>query len=176
VDGSMDKTLVAAACGGDRQAYAELIQLHYKPVFLACLGILGRTCDAEDVAQATFLKGFTEIQRLRDGAQFRAWIIRIAKNNSINLLRKRQRMDRSTDNLNDPPAAGHGATHTIDLDRALARLPEPLRSPLVMYYLDGQSVQKVAEQLSMSASNVYQRLRMGLQEIHRLLVEQGDAR
>jgi len=171
----MDKTLVAAACGDDRQAYAELIQLHYKPVFLACLGILGRTCDAEDVAQATFLKGFTEIRRLRDGAQFKAWIIRIARNDSINLLRRKHRMERPRESLVHP-SVGQEATHTIDLDRALARLPEPLRSPLVMYYLDGQSVPKVAEHLSMSASNVYQRLRTGLQQLHQFLVEQGDAR
>jgi RNA polymerase sigma-70 factor (ECF subfamily) len=175
VEGSMDKTLVTAACGGDRQAYAELIRLHYKPVFLACLGILGRTCDAEDVAQGTFLKGFTEIRRLRDGGQFRAWIMRIARNDSINLLRRKQRMERPTDSL-ARPSAGQEATHTIDLDRALARLPEPLRSPLVMYYLDGQNVQKVAKHLSMSASNVYQRLRTGLQQLHQHLVEQGDAR
>jgi RNA polymerase sigma-70 factor, ECF subfamily len=175
LDSSMDKTLVAAACGGDRQAYAELIRLHYKPVFLACLGILGSTFDAEDVAQATFLKGFTEIRRLRDGAQFRAWIMRIARNESINLLRKRQRMVHLMENL-VLPSAGQEATHTIDLDRALARLPEPLRSPLVMYYLDGQDVQKVAKQLKMSASNVYQRLRTGLQQLHQYLVEQGDSR
>lgn len=175
MEGSTDKTLVGAACGGDRQAYAGLIQAHYKPVFLACLGILGKPCDAEDMAQTTFLKGFTEIRGLRDGAQFRAWIIRIARNESINLLRKRQRMERSFDNPVHP-STGQEATHTIDLDRALARLPEPLRSPLVMYYLDGQDVQKVARQLKMSASNVYQRLRTGLQQLHQQLVEQGEAR
>ncbi|MBP8305295.1 MAG: sigma-70 family RNA polymerase sigma factor [Phycisphaerae bacterium] len=175
MEGSTDKTLVAAACGGDRQAYAELIRLYYKPVFLACLGILGKPCDAEDTAQSTFLKGFTQVRRLRDGAQFRAWIMRIARNESINLLRRRQHMERSADNLVSP-CAGQEATHSIDLDRALARLPEPLRSPLVMYYLDGRSVPKVAEHLSMSASNVYQRLRTGLRQLHQLLVEQGDAR
>ena len=84
-------------------------------------------------------------------------------------------MERPTDSLVHP-SAGQEATHAIDLDRALARLPEPLRSPLVMYYLDGQNVQKVAEHLSMSASNVYQRLRTGLQQLHRMLIEQGDAR
>ena len=67
MDGLADKTLVAQACSGSRQAYAELIRRHYKAVFLACLGRVGRTCDAEDTAQETFLKGFTEIRRLRDG-------------------------------------------------------------------------------------------------------------
>lgn len=174
MDGSMDKTRVAAACSGDKQAYAELIRLHYKAVFLTCLGILGQPCDAEDVAQEVLIKGFTEIYRLRDGAQFGCWIIRIAKNESINFLRKRQRMARSEDDRVSPPSEKEIA-HSIDLDRALARLPETLRLPLVMYYLNGQNVKRVADRLGMSASNVYQRLRMGLQELHRLLVEQGDA-
>jgi RNA polymerase sigma-70 factor, ECF subfamily len=175
LEGLTDKTLVAQACEGSRQAYAELIRRHYKAVFWACLGMVGRTCDAEDVAQETFLKALMEIRRLRDAAQFGPWIIRIAKNNSINLLRRKQRMDRSTDKLMDPPACGREATHSVDLERALARLPESLRGPLVMHYLEHKAVETIARDMQMSASNVYQRLRTALQEIHALLIKQGDA-
>ena len=175
MDGLTDKTLVASACCGDRQAYAELIRRYYKAVFLACLGRLGRTCDAEDTAQEAFMKGFTEIRRLRDPGQFCPWIMRIAKNDSINLLRKRQRIDHSMDRLSQPADRGCEASHSIDLERALARLPEHLRQPLVLYYLDGQDVPKVADRLGMSASNVYQRLRTALHELHGLLIKQGDA-
>ena len=175
MDHLADKTLVAQACSGSRQAYTELIGRHYRAVFLACLGRVGRTCDAEDVAQEVFLKGFVEIRTLRDGAQFGSWIHRIAWNDSINLLRKRQRVDRSSERLMDPPASGHEGTHSIDLERALIRLPEHLRVPLVMYYLERKGVSDIARQLQMSGSSVYQRLRAALQEIHGLLSEQGDA-
>jgi len=175
LDGLADKTLVAQACSGSRQAYADLIGRHYRAVFLACLGRVGRTCDAEDIAQETFLKGFMEIRTLRDGAQFGPWIYRIAWNNSINLLRKRQRVDRSSERLMDPPACSHEGTHSIDLERALVRLPDHLRLPLVMYYLEHKGVSDIARELQMSASSVYQRLRAALQELHGLLIEQGDA-
>jgi RNA polymerase sigma-70 factor (ECF subfamily) len=175
LEGLTDKVLVGQACSGNRQAYAELVKRHYKAVFFTCLGVVSRTCDAEDISQETFLKGLTEIRTLRDAAQFGPWIIRIARNNSINLLRSKQRMDRSTDRLCDPPASGREATHSIDLERVLARLPERLRAPLVMYYLDHKAVDEIAVNMQTSASNVYQRLRAALQELHRLLIEQGDA-
>ncbi len=175
MEGLTDKALVGQACSGNGQAYAELVKRHYKAVFLTCLGVVSRTCDAEDVSQETFLKGLTEIRTLRDAAQFGPWIVRIAKNNSINLLRSRQRMDRSTDRLCDPPASGRESTHSIDLERALARLPERLRVPLVMYYLEHKDVDEIARNMQTSGSNVYQRLRAALQGLHHLLSEQGDA-
>ena len=175
MEGLTDKMLVGRACEGNRQAYAELVSRHYRSVFMACLGMVGRTCDAEDLAQETFLKALTEIRRLRDAAQFRPWIVRIAKNSSINLLRRRQVMDRSTDKLLDPPSCGRQATHSVDLERALTRLPERLRVPLVMYYIDHKGVDAIARELETSSSNVYQRLRAALQELHGLLIEQGDA-
>jgi RNA polymerase sigma factor (sigma-70 family) len=175
LEGLTDKALVGQACSGSRQAYAELVNRHYKAVFLTCLGVVSRTCDAEDVTQETLLKGLTEIRSLRDAAQFGPWITRIARNNSINLLRRRQRMDRSTENEVDLPVCNRQAGHSIDLERALARLPERLRMPLLMYYLEHKAVDEIAVNLRTSASNIYQRLRAALQELHRLLIEQGDA-
>jgi RNA polymerase sigma-70 factor, ECF subfamily len=174
LEGLTDKLLVGQARSGNRQAYADLVNRHYKAVFLTCLGVVGRTCDAEDVSQETFLKGLMEIAGLRDAAQFGPWIVRIARNNSINLLRKRQRMDRPTEILIDPPARNPQASHSIDLERALTRLPERLRIPLVMYHLEHRCVDEIAKDLQTSTSNVYQRLRAALQELHRLLIEQGD--
>ena len=55
------------------------------------------------------------------------------------------------------------------------RLPEHLRLPLVMYYMEHRGVSDIALELRMSASNVYERLRTALQELHGLLIEQGDA-
>jgi RNA polymerase sigma factor (sigma-70 family) len=67
-----------------------LVRQYYKPVFLVCFGILGNVHDAEDVAQDAMLKGFEQVRQLRDGSQFGAWIVAIARNLSINLLRKRK--------------------------------------------------------------------------------------
>lgn len=171
---STDENLVARARAGDQEAYAVLVKHHYKRVFLTCLGVVGQAADAEDVAQEVFLKGWTAIRRLRDGSQFIPWIMRISRNHSINLLRKKGCIQRSMDKIAVQPSLGHEATHRVDLESALKQLSPDLREPLVLYYLDGQDAKKVAHRLNVSASNVYHRLRIATRRLHALLVEQGD--
>ena len=167
-----DENLVAASREGDKSAYAQLVEKYYKRIFLICLGIVGNVHDAEDVAQETILKGFVEISRLREGSRFGPWIIKIARSLCINFVRRNQRVRRI---LEKKEVRSEDKTGPNDsLQRAIEKLPMEIRLPLVMYYFDGQSVQKVANNLDMSTSAVYSKLRSGIKELHRLLAEQGD--
>jgi len=173
LDERSDKDLVMASSRGDRTAYAGLVRRHYNHVFLVCFGVLGNVHDAEDVAQDAMLKGFERIRQLREGAQFGGWVVAIARNLSINELRKRKAAEKALDadrRLRRPMAAsGHE-----DLQQAVARLPWDLRLPLVMYYFDGQDVKAVAERLDISTSGVYLKLRTAIKELHDILTMQGD--
>jgi len=173
VDDRSDQELALASDQGDRSAYALLIRRHYQSVFLVGLGVLGNIHDAEDVAQDTMLRGFERIRQLRDGTQFAGWIVAIARNLSINQLRKRKATARIVvaERLREPP--GHDAGHE-DLRQAVAQLPWDLRLPLVMYYFDGQDVKTVAATLRLSTSGVYQKLRTAIRELHQILTAQGD--
>ncbi len=168
-----DKELAWASQQGDRTAYAVLVRRHYKSVFLVCLGVLGNVHDAEDVAQETMIKGFERVRQLREGSQFGGWIVAIARNLSINLLRKRRTAGKApvVDRPLEPQRAE--ASHE-GLQRAVARLPRDLRLPLVMYYFDGQDVKTVAEKLAISSSGVYLKLRTAIKELHEILTAQGD--
>jgi RNA polymerase sigma-70 factor (ECF subfamily) len=157
---------------GDRTAYTLLVRRHYQGVFLVCLGILGNVQDAEDVAQDAMLLGFQRIGQLRDGSQFGGWIVAIARNLSINQLRKRKAA--KTLGMGRSPEPQQAESGHEDLAQALARLPWDLRLPLVMYYFDGQNVKTVAEKLEISTSGVYQKLRTALKELHEILTAQGD--
>ena len=173
MDERSDRELALASHQGDRTAYALLVRRHYKPVFLVCLGVLGNIHDAEDVAQDAMLKGFERIRQLRDGSQFGGWIVAIARNLSINLLRKRKVTGKAlvADSSSDRerPESSYE-----DLQQAVARLRGDLRLPLVMYYFDGQDVKTVAEKLEISTSGVYQKLRTAIKELHEILTAQGD--
>jgi len=173
LDERSDKELAWASHQGDRTAYAVLVQRHYKPVFLVCLGVLGNVHDAEDVAQEAMIKGFERVCQLRDGSQFGGWIVAIARNLSINLLRKRKTAAKAPvpDRPLEPQRAKSGHE---GLQQAVARLPRDLRLPLVMYYFDGQDVKTVAEKLAISTSGVYLRLRTAIKELHEILTAQGD--
>jgi len=150
-----------------------LVRRHYKPVFLVCLGVLGNVHDAEDAAQDAMIRGFEQIRQLRDGAQFGGWIVAIARNLSINLLRKRKPVG-CTPHTDNPPEDERAELGHEDLRQAVARLPWDLRLPLVMYYFDGQDVKTVAAKLEISASSVYQKLRTAIEELHEILTAQGE--
>ena len=172
MDQRSDIDLVGATRQGDRAAYAVLVRRYYSQVFLVCLGVLGNTHDAEDVAQDAMLKGLEKIRQLRDAGQFGHWIVKVAKNLSINSVRKRAATERATDRKYD--VSSGATTATDDLQQAVARLPWDLRLPLVMYYLDGRSVKNVAETLDMSTSGVYAKLRTALKELHDILTASGE--
>jgi RNA polymerase sigma-70 factor (ECF subfamily) len=173
LDERSDKDLVTAACRADRAAYAGLVRRHYDHAFLVCFGVLGNVHDAEDAAQEAMIKGFQRIGQLRNGAQFGGWIVAIARNVSINLLRRRKAADRVPES---PVPAELVSVETLrdDLRRAVARLPWDLRLPLVLYYFDGQNVKAVAERLEMSTSGVYLKLRTAIKELHDLLTTPGE--
>jgi len=168
-----DKDLALASDQGDRTAYALLVRRHYKSVFLVCFGILGNVHDAEDVAQDAMLKGFEQVRHVRDGSQFGGWIVAIARNLSINLLRKRKLTGRMLA-AERPLDRERPESSYEDLQQAVARLPRDLRLPLVMYYFDGQDVKAVAEKLAISTSGVYLKLRTAIKELHEILTAQGD--
>lgn len=172
MDGRSDENLVMASRNGDRSAYAQLIRRHYEHVFIVCLGVVGNVEDAEDVAQEAMLKGFMQLTTLKKSSQFRPWITRIARNLSINLVRRSRR---SQQIIADKAMPTVGAERQNErLRYAIEHLPLEIRQPLVMYYFDSRSVQTVANDLNISTSAVYSRLRSAIKELHRLLTGQGD--
>jgi RNA polymerase sigma-70 factor (ECF subfamily) len=167
-----DEKLVDASRAGDKEAYAILANRHYERVFITCLGMLGNVHDAEDITQDAMLKGLTRIRTLRDSSQFSSWIVRIAKNYCLSLMRRnkygRNMVVRESESPDESPVPYE------KLQRAIAKLPPESRLPLVTYYFGGESVRDVAEKLELSPSAVYQRLRTATRQLHKLLTKQGD--
>jgi RNA polymerase sigma factor (sigma-70 family) len=77
---------------GNREAYAELVGRH-APVAVRTARLLGAGTDAEDVVQEAFVKAYAGLDRFRDGAPFRPWLLRIVANETRNLHRSRRRRD-----------------------------------------------------------------------------------
>ncbi len=142
-------------------------------MFLVCLGVLGHVHDAEDVAQEAIIAGLEKIRQLHDGEQFGPWVARIARNLSINLVRRKAAIERTLDRRPAPPVEEAGSEDTIR--QAVSRLPMELRLPLVMYYFDGKDVKSLARTLEMSTSGVYLKLRTAIRELHEILIADGES-
>ena len=167
-----DENLVFSSRSGDKEAYARLAKRHYKRVFVVCLGLLGRIHDAEDMAQEAMLKGLMNIKDLREPSQFGSWIVRIAKNDCISLIRRRD-YSKKLITFETVPADDELVPYQ-NLQQAIDKLPPEIRLPVVMYYFDSASVKDIARELNLSCSRVYQRLKTATEQLHRLLKKQGD--
>jgi len=172
LNGDLEKELVAACRRGDTSAYAGLVKVYSGRIFAICMGMLGNSHDAEDIAQQALLKGLASIKQLRSDTQFGAWLIRIAKNLCIDFIRKRKPRQNAID---EPFEARRRSTEGYSkLRAALAELPQDYRLTLVLFYFDGRSTKSIAETLGMSTGAVQARLSRARKNLRKLLEAQGD--
>ncbi len=169
-----DEYLVTASRDGDRQAFAGLVRRHSRRVYAVCIGILGNTTDSDDIAQETFVKGFSSIGALRSGESFGPWITHIARNLCRDHIRVRaRRRELLEERMKDPQpdADDYSALH-----EALAELPEQYRTPLMLFYFDGKSAKKLSEELEISHAGACTRLSRARRKLRRILEKQAGSK
>ncbi|MFN0146082.1 MAG: RNA polymerase sigma factor [Dehalococcoidia bacterium] len=86
-----DDRAVRAACGGDRQAFAMLVERYQAVAFRTAFLITHDPAAAEDVAQEAFIRAYGALDRFRAGEPFRPWLLRIVTNAALNAVRSRGR-------------------------------------------------------------------------------------
>ncbi|MBN2802259.1 MAG: RNA polymerase sigma factor, partial [Deltaproteobacteria bacterium] len=82
--------LVHSAKNGNRDAFEKLARTHLRSCIGIAYAILGNMNDAEDVAQDSLILAMSKINTLSDPQYFSGWIIKITRNQSLNLLKKRK--------------------------------------------------------------------------------------
>ncbi|BAH41242.1 hypothetical protein BBR47_02650 [Brevibacillus brevis NBRC 100599] len=97
----VEKRLTQRAKRGDREAFAELIEIYKDKIFQLAYRMVGNRQDAEDIAQETFLRVYANLHSYDDSYKFSTWIYRIATNLCIDRGRKK-RPDFSLDEETEP--------------------------------------------------------------------------
>ena len=90
LSGATDNELAARAAGGDEAAFEELHRRHRHRVMQVCMTRLHNAEDAEDAAQETFAQVYRNIGSFRGESLFTTWLHRIAVNQSLTIIRRRQ--------------------------------------------------------------------------------------
>jgi RNA polymerase sigma-70 factor (ECF subfamily) len=132
----------------------ELIQEYFMDVYRVCWRVLGRPQDAEDATQETFLSLFRSKDKLAGAESVRAWILTIARNTSISMLRTRRPLAPLAPELT--PSAGP-IGEPVDRERlleALAGLSEEDRQLVEMRFLEGKSPAEMAAASGRSRGSV----------------------
>jgi RNA polymerase sigma-70 factor (ECF subfamily) len=168
-----DKSLVARARAGDRGAFGELVRLHSHRVYGMSLKILKNREDAEDNLQNVFCKAYGKIRQFEGNSQFSTWLIRIAINEALMMLRKRRPQevagssdeDRAEDDrdLKAEPRDSHADPErqyvTKDLAaKALDALQPTLRYTFLLQKGEGWTSRELAKTLNITPELVKSRI------------------
>jgi len=164
-----DRALLAAfASTRDEAAFAELVRRHGSLVLGVCRRVLGNDPAVDDAFQATFLL----LARKAGNGGWRdsvaGWLHAAAWHVAQKARRAAHRRSRFAANADlatlpqcgspDPLAAAAWSELSQVLDEELARLPERLRAPLVLCYLEGRTRDEAAARLGWSLGTLKQRL------------------
>ncbi len=155
-----DFVLVRAACRGDQKAFEQLYRKHSKRL----LAVLWRLCGghqarAEDCLQEAFVKAWQALPGFRYESAFSSWLHRLAVNIALMELRARKgaedlEQDDTVLAFEKTSDIAHQQTRMqMDLERAIASLPERARAVLVLFDIEGWTHEAIAEHCDMAVGS-----------------------
>ncbi|MEM6809771.1 MAG: RNA polymerase sigma factor [Pseudomonadota bacterium] len=167
--------IVNLAARGDRDAFAELVRRRQPWLRNLMRRLSGDATLADDLAQRVFLKVWQKIRKLRQADRFAGWIKQIAVNEWIDHRRKQGTAwhEAYEDEAQAAPAQTPAAA--IDLDAALATLPDPVRTCIVLAYHERLSHPEITELTGLPAGTVKSHIRRGSQKLRDALEAYGGA-
>jgi RNA polymerase sigma factor (sigma-70 family) len=174
-----ESALVERARKGDEIAYQSLVRMHQGIAFRTAYLITGSAAEAEDAAQAGFIKAWQALGRFRHGAPFRPWVLQIVSNEARNRRRSAGRRDAlalrvqhevpSGDAAPSPEAATIAADERERLLAAVNRLREDDREVLACRYFLELSEEETAAALAIRRGTVKSRTSRALARLKEVL-------
>jgi RNA polymerase sigma-70 factor (ECF subfamily) len=185
---------IEAARRGDLAAFNWLVLRYQTRVYNLCYRMLSDPDEAADATQEAFLSAYRAIGRFK-GGQFRAWVLRIASNACLDVLRSRKR--RPTQSLDwgapgpgeedaeplpiadldpsvDPETQALNAELAWAIQEGLNTLPPDQRIALVLVDVQGLSYEEAAEAMKVELGTVKSRLSRARARMRDLLVAAGE--
>ena len=158
---------VRRARGGDANAFAALVKSVQRQVYGLCLRLLRTEAEASEVAQETFLRAYQNLDRFDESRPFDLWVLTIARNQCLDLLRRRQKM--RTDDVDDhthwlqsgEPSLEDGAIARQErrsLEDAMATLSVDDREVLALYYVQKRTTKEIALVMNVAPGTIMARL------------------
>jgi len=172
-----DAELVARSLRGSRDAFGQIVARHQALVCSLAYSATGRLAESEDLAQETFVTAWKQLSGLREPAKLRSWLCGIVKNLGHRTRRGQEHepvygaepLEAVAESAARDPQPQEQAISREEegiLWRSLERIPETYREPLILFYREQESVERVALALELSEDAVRQRLVRGRKLLH----------
>jgi len=165
-----EATWARAATRGDKQAFARLVDLHKRAVHGLCFRLLRHPEDARDAAQESFARAYASLETFDAAQAFAPWLLRIARNHCLDLLRRRlpeaQQVELDADpdegaprDLADPEAPrGDDALERRQLagalEQAVAALPANYREVVHLFHVENLAYKEIAATMEVPIGTV----------------------
>ena len=175
--------LIQACLNSDQQAWAEIVNRHWRPVFNVAYKFVGKHDEAEDLSQEIFFKVYKALETFNKEANFQTWLISISRNFCIDHYRsvrkEREVLDRNA-NLDELSLITKGPNPFINLSRsnqrdllkrALLLIPDKLRTCIVMRDIRDLSYHEISTKLDLPVGTVKSRINRGRKELARQILE-----
>jgi len=179
--------LIQRCLNGDQRAWELIVRQYWRKVFNVAYKFVGKHDEAEDLTQDIFLKIFKSLATFDRRANFQTWLISVSRNLCIDhyrsIRKERETIDRDVDadNLSPtshepgPMAALEHRDRVTLLRQALAKLPDTLRTAVLMRDIQEMSYQEIADALHLPEGTVKSRINRGRTELARYVKKLGGA-
>lgn len=167
-----DARIQSAQCG-DVAAFEQLYRNHADQIYGLCLRMTADPAAAEDCTQNAFIQAWRRIEQFEGRSGFGTWLHRIAVNEVL-MMRRRQ-VPEATGFEQEEPGLEMSPEAGLDLETAIAELPEQARHIFVLRAVYGHTHEEIADLLGLVAGTVrahYHRARQALKS--RLALEDDD--
>lgn len=171
---------VRAARSGDRAAFETLVRGVQRPVYGLCLRLLANESEASEVAQETMLRAWQHLDRYDASRPFEVWLLAIARNLCLDLLRRRGKLRMHTSDVQElhdvlPSGEASQETRVLEaesrqgLEDALGTLPLTDREVLALYYVQKRTTKEIASVLGVAPGTIMARLFRAREKLRRVL-------
>lgn len=176
------------AAGGDRGAFAELVELYKDKIYHLAYRMLYNRQEAEDIVQETFLRVYKNLGRFDANQKFSTWIFRIGTNLCIDRLRRRRKTYSLDAEVTDSEGVnGYGMLSDKEpgpegelvlsetkqqIHKAIDALPEKYKSIVILRYMHDLSLQEIGDILHMPVTTVKTRVHRGREFLRKKLEQE----
>ena len=176
------ESVLERAQGHDAEALGEIHHRYVRRVFGLCRYMLDSRENAEDATSEVFLKLHRSIESYDGSIPFPRWLLRVAGNQCIDVLRRRRRERQVIVEVEDGAAVIEATSsepsplgtvirmaERAQLQAVIGRLPENFRVPLVQRYYSELSYDEIGQQLGLERNHVAALIFRAKQELRRKL-------
>lgn len=150
-----------------QQEFGQKVTFMQQRLYRIARGYLRSEHDCLDAVSEAILKAWQKLDSLRDEQAFEYWLIRILNRECINIQRKQKRMIP----VETLPEEAQTPSDNLELQMALDALPQKLRAPVVLHYMEGYTVKEVAWMLHTTQGAIGSKLYQARNKLRDLLKE-----